>query len=129
MHVWSARVVLYTCLTGKVPFKSGLEIIESDYLRSPLCHITEEARDLIAGMLEKEPEKRLSFDQCVQHQWIACSEADGCTINWDVLEEAVKAQPKQPSIRCLRSLNCTMFSFLLYCTTWRWQVSPRIIMC
>ena len=81
IHVWSAGVVLYTCLTGKVPFKSELVIIESDYLRSPLCHISEEAKDLIAGMLKKEPEKRLSIDQCVQHQWSACSETDGCTAN------------------------------------------------
>merc|ERR1712211_9859 len=80
IDVWSAGVVLYTCLSGKVPFASEKEIIEADYVRSPLTHFSEEAKDLLAGMLEKKPSNRLSLDEVVKHPWIACSEDDSCTI-------------------------------------------------
>mmetsp|Transcript_69517 Transcript_69517/g.215051 ORF Transcript_69517/g.215051 Transcript_69517/m.215051 type:complete len:410 (-) Transcript_69517:71-1300(-) len=87
IDVWSAGTVLYTCLTGKIPFKSELEIIESDYQTRPLAHCSAEARDLVAGMLQKDPEKRLSVDACLVHPWIACSEDDGCTIDFDNMPE------------------------------------------
>jgi len=80
IDVWSAGVVLYTCLAGKVPFTSEKEIIEAEYLQSPLNRFSEEAKDLLAGMLEKQPHKRLSLDEVRQHPWIACAEDDSCTI-------------------------------------------------
>lgn len=80
IDVWSAGVVLYTCLAGKVPFSSEREIIEADYLRGPLNHFSEEAKDLLAGMLEKSPLQRCSLHEVLQHPWIACSEDDSCTI-------------------------------------------------
>lgn len=69
VDTWAAGVVLYTCLTGKAPFASEMEIIESDYNKAVL-NCSEEAKSLIAGLLEKDPEKRLSLEQCLAHPWL-----------------------------------------------------------
>lgn len=87
IDVWSAGICLYTCLTGKLPFRTELEIINSDYKRSLLTNCSEEAKDLLERMLEKDPERRLSIDECLAHPWVPCSESDRCTIDWDNLPE------------------------------------------
>lgn len=92
IDVWSAGIVLYTCLTGKLPFKCEQEIMNADYKEEPLSHISQEARDIVRAMLEKDPDKRLSLAECHDHPWVGCSEDDGCTIDWDnmsnMMEEA-----------------------------------------
>lgn len=50
---------------------SGEQIVWGFYPEPPLAHCSAEARDLIAGLLELDPEKRLSANQVLKHPWLA----------------------------------------------------------
>lgn len=62
--MWSAGVVLFAMLYGNVPFKGAdmkdlhKQIIEANYELKD--EISAEARDLIKGLLERNPKKRLT---------------------------------------------------------------------
>jgi serine/threonine protein kinase len=71
--IWSAGVVLYSMLYGTVPFKANNMselhnmIIKAKY--SLKDEISAEAKNLIKGMLEKDPRKRLNEVQILNHEW------------------------------------------------------------
>lgn len=71
VDLWAAGVVLYTMLAGKQPFKTDLEIIEMEYDPTLLAHCSPEAKSLLAGLLEKDPSKRLSLPASLEHPWLA----------------------------------------------------------
>lgn len=71
--VWSAGVILYILLSGVPPFwgktKSKIfEAVRAANLRFPASHwegISSLAKDLIAGMLQLDPTKRLSAAEVI----------------------------------------------------------------
>lgn len=66
MDLWSAGVVLFAMLYGTVPFKaSSMEELHSLILRGVYLlkdDISQEARDILRGLLEINPHKRLNFE-------------------------------------------------------------------
>lgn len=72
--IWSAGVVFYALLSGTVPFKgSNMQelhdlIVKADY--PELTDISLEANELIKGMLEVDPNKRLTTDQLLKHPYL-----------------------------------------------------------
>jgi serine/threonine protein kinase len=72
--IWSAGVTLYYMLGGVQPFKanslSGMEknIIKGDFI--PLEEVSPEANDLIRGMLQVNPKKRLGIEEILNHPWL-----------------------------------------------------------
>ncbi|KAI3856645.1 hypothetical protein MKW92_004957 [Papaver armeniacum] len=78
VDVWSAGVVLFCLFSGNPPFdgETNSHIIEnikdgSFYFdHFGWVNITELAKDLISGMLCKDPAKRLSATEVLNHPWM-----------------------------------------------------------
>ena len=75
VDLWSAGVVLFAMLYGTVPFKANnMEelhklIVKGKYQLKD--DISLEARNLLRGLLEVNPEKRLTIKQIYRHKWFA----------------------------------------------------------
>eukprot|EP00177_Eucheuma_denticulatum_P002386 GFKZ01004276.1.p1 GENE.GFKZ01004276.1~~GFKZ01004276.1.p1 ORF type:complete len:428 (+),score=64.82 GFKZ01004276.1:352-1635(+) len=92
VDLWACGVLLYITLTGQFPFcgqdeqeyyesvvKQPLEFPEEDWK-----HVSEDAKDFIAGLLEKDPVKRLNAREALKHRWVT----DRSIVDFDpVVEE------------------------------------------
>lgn len=75
--IWSCGVILYILLCGYPPFGGDdeNEIMEEvkkakyDFPDKEWNSVSSEAKNLISKMLTKNPQDRLSADQCLQHKW------------------------------------------------------------
>ena len=76
--IWSIGALTSVLLSAKLPFwdddrkerKRRVCTEELDLETIPfLCEISEEGKDLIYGMLKKNPAERLTIDQVLEHPW------------------------------------------------------------
>lgn len=82
VDIWASGVVMYILLSGKFPFggKNEAEYYqrvlnkEAYFPTQEWTNVSEDAKDLVRGMLCKDPTKRLTADQCLQHRWFKRSE-------------------------------------------------------
>jgi calcium-dependent protein kinase len=84
MDLWALGVILCALLTGHVPFVSLLaqeltirNICYLDVNFSAQCweDVPLPAIDLITGMLQKDPYKRITIEQVLKHPWLHSSDA------------------------------------------------------
>jgi len=77
--VWSLGVILFVFLCGYPPFEgdNNKEIFKN-VLKTPLTfdpvdwdRVSDSAKDLLTKMLEKDPSKRISAQECLEHEWFS----------------------------------------------------------
>lgn len=68
-EIWQLGCCLYIMLTGQVPFSSAKNVISSNFAQVKVP-LTDTCIGLIHGMLEKDPELRLTLEQVSNHPWL-----------------------------------------------------------
>eukprot|EP00033_Pygsuia_biforma_P000655 GCRY01000770.1.p1 GENE.GCRY01000770.1~~GCRY01000770.1.p1 ORF type:complete len:310 (-),score=24.75 GCRY01000770.1:321-1250(-) len=79
VDLWACGVILYILLSGMPPFYSNNtatlfnQIMSADYdFDDPIwVPVSQEAKDLVASLLQVDPSNRLTAKQALQHPWIS----------------------------------------------------------
>ena len=90
VDIWSSGISLYIMLSGTLPFNlknnesssmdeennNNIELQYSIINKEPkkIEKISEEAKDLLKGLLNKNPQKRLTIEQILNHPWLKSDE-------------------------------------------------------
>jgi serine/threonine protein kinase len=76
---WGIGVIAYQLLSGGVSpffavnrFRTMAKVLDCEYSleQDELSKTTDEAKDFISRLLVKEPRKRMTAEQCLQHSWL-----------------------------------------------------------
>ena len=95
VDVWSVGVILYLLLSGGVPFGGDAQTENDVYTsiqRDKLVmsgrlweRISSSARELVQGLLEKDPAKRYTLAQALAHPWVTGDAAPDTPLDAELL--------------------------------------------
>ncbi|ORX85461.1 Pkinase-domain-containing protein [Anaeromyces robustus] len=98
--IWSCGIILYAMLCGYLPFDDdpnnpdgeNLDLLYKYILESQLTfpeYVSEDAQELVCGMLIPDPEKRWPMEKVINHKWlrnsIYCKERMNESMNIDYM--------------------------------------------
>ena len=78
VDAWASGIALYIMLSGELPFKADKSVKKDSELEYAIINTTpkeieniyKEAKDLIKGLLCKNPNKRLTCEEVLKHPWL-----------------------------------------------------------
>ena len=94
--IWSAGVLLYAMIYGTLPFKGASvreikeKIVNGKFQLKET--VSEEARDLLSGMLQRDVEKRLTVDEVLKATWFDGTPEHGDIRVFNQSEKALMAK-------------------------------------
>jgi serine/threonine protein kinase len=107
VDLWSAGVILFVSLVGLAPFRwahhSDVRYSQiangrlRELLRDLGLPLSDEAADLLQNMLWRDPRKRLTLAQVMNHPWVA--QQSRKTMGLSVIPESNQKPPVSPSQR------------------------------
>ncbi|XP_042859766.1 calcium/calmodulin-dependent protein kinase kinase 1-like isoform X4 [Penaeus japonicus] len=119
--IWAMGVTLYAFVYGKLPFHDENIVVLYDKIRnaplvfSPAPFVSEDLKDLISLMLEKDPAKRITLPDIKEHPWVTAgnqyplpTEEENCVLI-EVTEEEVQSCVRSiPKLETLILIKCML---------------------
>ncbi|KAK2833183.1 hypothetical protein Q5P01_017072 [Channa striata] len=96
--MWSIGVICYILLSGESPFQGNsdaetLALVTAaqwDFSEESFDEITDEAKNFISSLLNKDPRRRLSCEQALAHPWMAAFDSGDLVTTKSLSKEKMK---------------------------------------
>nr|CCA17689.1 protein kinase putative [Albugo laibachii Nc14] len=134
--VWALGITLHALVLGEIPFYHAnmMELFKLIELQSielnPRVSVSDSLADLLHGMLNKDPKKRWTVQQCKQHPWVV----DGMNtnlretfLNVECEQVQVNSEEIAAAVTRVTSLN-VMVRIKLGANKWRRQARKSLEM-
>ncbi|CAA9995334.1 unnamed protein product [Nesidiocoris tenuis] len=118
--IWSLGATLFGFIYGRVPFEgSSVPAVYHNIRNSPLVlpkspNTSEELKDLIRKMLEKDPTKRITLSQIKEHKWVTKNgefplptESENCQlveVTEEEMRDVVTSVPKLDTLILIKAM-------------------------
>jgi len=107
VDMWSIGIIIYILLTGCFPFWSEnvqtlyQKIMNGAYRWPTKPVVSDSAKDLVRRLLEKDPKKRMTAAECLEHPWIIGVGAPSAALerDWADLQESRESRKKASAKR------------------------------
>lgn len=95
VDLWAVGVTLYGFITGSFPFKTENEVVQCEVVIPQ--RIPKAPADLLRRLLDKDPNKRINCEDCLNHRWVKQHEAELEKKKQAAQKGATKAPPPEPA--------------------------------